>query len=66
MKAQGTLTLPKMDRVEVSPGIFLIGEPAPVPGTNKLRCLANVGGCLVLVELKVNFVASQEVCLGVA
>lgn len=51
----GSLTLPKMDGCEVSPGIWIIGEPTPVPGTDKLRALANVGGCLCVVELCIKF-----------
>ena len=51
----GTLTLPDLDGYEVSPGIFLIGNPTPVPGTDKLRCLANVHGALGLVELRLRF-----------
>lgn len=51
----GILELPKMDGVEVSPGIFLIGEPTPEPGSNKLRCLAQIGCALCLVELSLNF-----------
>lgn len=49
----GVINLPKMDGEEISPGITLIGEPTAMPGTNKLRCLANVYGCLAVVELKV-------------
>lgn len=51
----GIVNLPKMNGVEIQPGVFLIGEPAIVPGTNKLRCLANVLGALAVVELKVSF-----------
>ena len=51
----GELELPKLDGKEISPGIFLIGEPSPVDGTDKLRCLANVGGMLALVELTLTF-----------
>lgn len=51
----GTLSLPKMDGTEVRPGVTLIGEPTPVPGTDKLRCLANVLGCLCVVELSIRF-----------
>jgi hypothetical protein len=54
-KITGNMTLPKMDRKEVSPGIFLIGEPTPQPGSNKLRALANVGGALCVVELSIKF-----------
>lgn len=49
------LPLPKMHGLEVSPGVYLIGEPSPVTGTNKLRCLADVGGMLCLVELSMKF-----------
>jgi hypothetical protein len=52
---EGSLDLPKMDGMEVSPGVVLIGEPTPMPGTDKLRCLANVLGCLCLVELNIKF-----------
>lgn len=51
--------LPKMDGLEVSPGIFLIGEPVPIPETQLMRCLANVGGALCLIELKIKFKAPQ-------
>jgi hypothetical protein len=51
----GELQLPKMGGTEVTPGVVLIGEPAPVPGTDRLRCLANVCGCLALVELRIRF-----------
>ncbi len=51
----GTMKLPTMDGAEISPGVFLIGEPTPVPDTNKLRCLADVNGALVIVELALKF-----------
>jgi hypothetical protein len=54
-KIAGNMTLPKMDGKEVSPGIFLIGEPTPQQGSDKLRCLANVGGALCVVELSIRF-----------
>ena len=56
----GALTLPKMDGKEVSPGIFLIGEPTPVSGTDKLRSLANVNGCLCLIELALKFSQNES------
>lgn len=59
-KPTGLMTLPKMDEVEIRPGIRLIGEPTPIPGTNKLSCLANVFGALCLVELSIKFAAAQE------
>lgn len=49
------LQLPKMDGYEIHPGVVLIGEPTPVPGTDKLRCLANVYGSLCRVELSIKF-----------
>jgi hypothetical protein len=52
---EGSLDLPKMDGVEIRPGVRLIGEPTPVPGTDKLRALANVLGCLCVVELSITF-----------
>lgn len=51
----GELTLPKMNGLEIRPGIELIGEPAPLPGSDKLRCLANVLGCLCVIELSIKF-----------
>lgn len=51
----GEMTLPKMHGTEVKPGITLIGEPTPVPGTTKLRCLANCFGALAVVELSIKF-----------
>lgn len=48
-------TLPKMDGLEVSAGILLIGEPSPVKGTNLMRCLADVNGALCIVELSIKF-----------
>jgi hypothetical protein len=51
----GELTLPKMDGKEVAPGVWLVGEPTPVPGTDKMRCLADIGGALGMVELKISF-----------
>lgn len=51
----GAVTLPKLDGHEVSPGVWLIGEPTPVPGTDKLRGLAEVQGCLCTVELRLRF-----------
>lgn len=55
MAIGGDIRLPKMDGEEISPGIFLIGEPSPVPGTDKLRCLAQVGRALCVVELALTF-----------
>jgi hypothetical protein len=52
---QGEMILPKMDGYEIRPDITLIGEPTPIPGTDKLRCLANVLGCLAVVELSIKF-----------
>lgn len=51
------IQLPKLDGVEIQPGITLIGEPFPVQDTNKLRCLANVAGALAVVELSIKFKA---------
>ncbi len=51
----GNVTLPKLDDYEIRPGIFLIGEPTPIEGTDKLRCLANVYGQLAVVELCLKF-----------
>jgi hypothetical protein len=51
----GPIELPKMDRMEVSQGIVLIGEPTPIPNTNLLRCLARVGNALCVIELSMKF-----------
>ena len=45
---------------EVTPGIIILTEPMPISGTNKLRALANVHGCLALVELSVKFANQVE------
>lgn len=50
-----SLELPKMAGKEIQPGVVLIGEPTPVPGTDKLRALANVHGALCVVELRIRF-----------
>lgn len=55
----GTLSLPPMDGQIIRPGILLIGEPTPMPGTNTLRALANVGGMLCLVELVLTFAEKE-------
>jgi hypothetical protein len=57
---EGSLDLPKMDGMEIRPGVRLIGEPTPTPGTDKLRCLANVLGCLCVVELSIKFKEATE------
>ena len=56
----GEITLPKMEDIEVSPGVYLIGEPSPVEGTSMLRCLANYHGTLAIVELSVKFTPSVK------
>lgn len=50
-----TVNLGHLDGAEIQPGIVLIGEPTPVPGTNLMRALANVHGLLCVVELSVMF-----------
>lgn len=57
---EGVINIPKFHGMEVSPGVVLIGEPTPLAGTNKLKCLANVGGCLALVELRLIFKKKVE------
>lgn len=54
----GTVEMPKIDGMEVSPGVFIVGEPAPIPGTNKFRALADMAGCLVIVELSLKFLST--------
>jgi hypothetical protein len=51
----GEMILPKIDGVEIRPGIVLIDEPKPVAGSDRLRCLANVYGALCVVELSIKF-----------
>jgi len=51
----GTLTMPKLDGIEIKPGVWIIGEPTPVPGTDKLHALAEIEGTLCLVELVLKF-----------
>lgn len=60
MSTNGSMSIPKMDGQEIAPGIFLIGEPTPITGTNKLRCLANVYGSLGVVELKITFASEAR------
>jgi hypothetical protein len=55
MSARLTMTMPKMDGHEVSPGIYVIGEPTPIPGSNKLTALVNYHGALALAELVMRF-----------
>jgi len=59
MQLTGTLELPRMDGVLIRPGVQLIGEPTPVPGTDTLRCLANVAGMLAVVELSIKFLGEE-------
>ena len=58
----GEIRLPKTDGVEVKPGIFLIGDPAPRPdiGPTALVCLANIHGMMGLVELSLKFVKEDQ------
>lgn len=51
----GHIKLPKMEGAEIAPGIFLIGEPKPVPNSMLMQCLANVHGALCVIELKLKF-----------
>lgn len=57
---EGSLNLPKMDGMEIRPGVTLIGEPTPVEGSTKLRSLANVAGMLCVVELSIKFKGKQD------
>lgn len=60
--SDGHIIFRSLNGKNIAPGITLIGEPAPVPGTDKLRCLANVCGCLAIVELRLKF-SAPEVCI---
>lgn len=53
----GSMNLPPLAGKEIRPDITLIEEPVPVPGTDKLRALANVAGCLAVIELRIKFMA---------
>jgi hypothetical protein len=48
--------IPKMDGREVSPGVFIIGEPTYI-GAGKFTALADMHGALVLIELVVRATA---------
>ena len=50
-----TTRLDKLKDMEIQPGIIILEEPTPIPGTNKMRALANVNGTLALIELSVTF-----------
>jgi hypothetical protein len=52
---EGSMTLPKLDGVEIRPDVWIIGEPTPILGTDKLRALTNYRGALALVELRISF-----------
>ncbi len=54
-KILGQIQLPEMDGLEIKPGIILIGEPIPIEGSTKLRCLAKVFGCLAIIEFSIKF-----------
>lgn len=60
---KGTLKLPKMDGVEIAPGIYLIGEPTPRPdlGDMAMACLANVSGALAVVQLSIKWKEGEVV-----
>ena len=51
------LELPDTDGLEIKPNLFLIGQPTPRPdlGPNKMACLADINGWLVVVELSISF-----------
>jgi hypothetical protein len=60
MSERMTMTMPKMDGHEIRPGIYLIGEPTPIPGTNKMTALADYYGALALVEIVMRFAADGD------
>jgi hypothetical protein len=60
MSERMTMTMPKMDGHEVSPGIYVIGEPTPIPGTNKMTALVNYHGALALAQLVMRFAGHRE------
>jgi hypothetical protein len=57
--SNGTVLLPSMDQLEIKDGVILIGEPTPIMGTDRLRCLANVYGMLAVVELRMRFIDKE-------
>lgn len=56
----GSIVMGPLDGREIAPGVYLVGEPTPIPGSDKMRCLANVGGALCLVELRVRFTSADQ------
>lgn len=57
---EAEMKLPPLDGAEIRPGVILIGETYPVPGTNLLRCLANCFGALCVVELIIEFKEEKQ------
>lgn len=59
---KGILHLPETHDIEIAPGIFLIGEPVPRPdlGPMAMACLANVHGCLAVVQLSISFTGKEK------
>ena len=56
----GAIELPKLKGTILPNGVEILEEPTPIPGTNKLHALANVGGALCLVELSIKFKEFKE------
>jgi hypothetical protein len=50
---------PKLDGMEVQPGITLMGEPTW--HENEWRCLANVCGYLAVIVLNIKVVGKNEI-----
>lgn len=61
MTINGEVKIPKLDGVEIKPGVIILGEPTPVAGTTKLRALANCFGTLCVIELSVKFAVERLV-----
>lgn len=53
--AFGSLQMPKLDGHEIAPRVYLIGEPMPVVGTDRFRCLADFYGAMAVIELSIKF-----------
>ena len=47
--------LPKLDGFEISDGVFIVGEPIPIPNSNKMHAIVNLNGVLMRAELSLNF-----------
>lgn len=52
--------LSELDGLEISPGITIIGTASPTDNPEIMRCLANICGCLGLIEIRVKAVVNGQ------